>query len=282
MTIEEVKANQELMTALIADQDFTSKVKDNLTQSGFKFFTDAELATLSKSQIDAAVKANHELVESGVFEVSGIEKPANTKSDAYAKLVAKQLKEEKTALEQQLAELTQNKNPKPKDKVAEEIENQEIATLKTQIEALQKVNQETERRAFNSQISAEITGLDLILPKAIEAQFKAEYTLIEHDGKKVWKNNEDGTFLLNAETAAPMSVSDIIKKSYPDAFKKEETKKTGLDISKDKSFDTSSKSDYTVSEAIDMLSKKGITRSDANYQKLLEQMTANNPMFKKK
>lgn len=282
MTIEEIKANQELMTTILADQEITSKVKDNLVQSGFKVLTDTELATLSKQQIDQAVRQNHELVEAGVFEASGIEKPANTKSDAYAKLVAQQLKQQNIELQQKLAELQEKQeNPKPKDKVAEQIENQEIATLKQQIEALQKVNQETEQKAFNAQISAEITSLDLILPKAIEAQFKVEHTLVEHEGRKIWKDNETGQFMLNNESAAPMSVSDIIKQKYTDAFKKEQEKRPGLDISRDKNVSQDSKNDYTVSEAILLLAKRGITKTDSQYQGLLKQMTANSPEFKK-
>lgn len=279
MTVEEIKANQDLMTSLIADEEIATKVKDNLMQSGFKILTESDIATISKEQIDEAVRINHELVERSIFEASGIKKPVNTKSNEYAKMVAEQLRSKNAELQQELEKL--KGNPKPKDKVADELENQEIATLRQQIEALQKINEEKSRNEFNLKVQNEINSLELIMPKATTALFNSEFEFVEADGKKAWRNKETGQFMLNNESAAPMTVAEIIKASYPDAIKKEQDKRTGLDISKDKNISVDAKNDYTVAQAIDLLSKKGITKTNPEYQTLLKQMTANSPEFKK-
>lgn len=282
MTVEEIKANQDLMTSLLADPEVTQKVTDSLKNSGVRLISsDDELQTLAKPLIDGAVRTNHELVESLVFELTGIEKPKNTKSTDYAKL----------AISQKLDELKQlkgqsNQNP-PKNKVAAEIENQQIATLQTEIEQLKQVNAQAQRQAFEATLSTEINSLDLVMPKATQALFKSEFEQVEYEGKKVWKNLETGAFMLSKENAAPMSVADIIKTSYPDAFKKEQVKKTGLGLDTNQDIINDVKNDYTVEEAMDLLAKRGITQYQRDpktgeliYDKLLQQMTAGS--FKKK
>lgn len=282
MTVEEIKANQDLMTSLLADPEVTQKVTDSLKNSGVRLISsDDELQTLAKPLIDGAVRTNHELVESLVFELTGIEKPKNTKSTDYAKLAISQKLDELKQLKEQ-----SNQNP-PKNKVAAEIENQQIATLQTEIEQLKQVNAQAQRQAFEATLSTEINSLDLVMPKATQALFKSEFEQVEYEGKKVWKNLETGAFMLSKENAAPMSVADIIKTSYPDAFKKEQVKKTGLGLDTNQDIINDVKNDYTVEEAMDLLAKRGITQYQRDpktgeliYDKLLQQMTAGS--FKKK
>lgn len=282
MTVEEIKANQDLMTSLLADPGVTQKVTDSLKNSGVRLISsDDELQTLAKPLIDGAVRTNHELVESLVFELTGIEKPKNTKSTDYAKLAISQKLDELKQLKEQL-----NQNP-PKNKVAAEIENQQIATLQTEIEQLKQVNAQAQRQAFEATLSTEINSLELVMPKATQALFKSEFEQVEYEGKRVWKNLETGAFMLSKENAAPMSVADIIKTSYPDAFKKEQVKKTGLGLDTNQDIINDVKNDYTVEEAMDLLAKRGITQYQRDpttgeliYDKLLQQMTAGS--FKKK
>lgn len=282
MTKEEIIANQDLMTSLLADQEVTQKVIDNLKGNGVRIISsDDELQTLAKPLIDGAVRTNHELVETLIFELTGIEKPKNTKSTDYAKLaISQKLKELKQLKEQS------NQNP-PKNKVAEEIENQQMTVLKQEIEQLKQVNAQAQRQAFEATLATEINSLDLVMPKATQALFKSEFEQVEYEGKKVWKNIETGAFMLSKENAAPMAVSDIIKTTYPDAFKKESVKKTGLGLENNQDIVNDVKTDYTVEDAMEILAKRGITQYDRDpktgdliYEKLLQQMTAST--FKKK
>lgn len=282
MTIEEIKANTDLMTSLLADPDVTQKVTDNLKGNGMRIISsDDELQILAKPLIDGAVRTNHELVESLIFELTGIEKPKNTKSTDYAKLAISQKIEELKEIKEQ------SKQSPPKNKVAAEIENQQITTLQQEIEQLKQVNAQAQKQAFEATLSTEINSLDLMMPKATQALFKSEFEQVDYEGKKVWKNTETGDFMLNKETASPMAVADIIKANYPDAFKKEQTKKTGLGLENSQDIINDVKTDYKVEEAMDILAKRGITQYDRDpktgdliYDKLLQQMTAG--MFKKK
>lgn len=293
MTKEEIIANQDLMTSLLADQEVTQKVIDNLKGNGMRIISsDDELDALTKSHaqelIDKGTRINHEIVEKAIFEASGIPKPPNTKAPIYAQLVFQELAEKKKDLEQQLQQLKEqsNQNP-PKNKVAAEIENQQITVLQQEIEQLKQVNAQAQRQAFEATLATEINSLDLVMPKATQALFKSEFEQVEYEGKKVWKNIETGAFMLSKENAAPMAVSDIIKTTYPDAFKKEAVKKTGLGLESNQDIINDVKTDYTVQEAMEILAKRGITQYDRDsktgdliYDKLLQQMTAST--FKKK
>ncbi len=282
MTPEEIKANPDLMTSLLADHEVTQKITDNLKANGMRIISsDDELQTLAKPLIDGAVRTNHELVESLIFELTGIEKPKNTKSTDYAKLAINQKLDELKQLKEQ-----SNQNP-PKSKVAAEIENQQIVALQSKIEQLEQVNAQAQKQAFEATLSTEINSLDLVMPKATQALFKSEFEQVEYEGKKVWKNIETGAFMLSKENAAPMAVADIIKATYPDAFKKEQVKKTGLGLENNQDIINDVKTDYKVEEAMEILAKRGITQYDRDpktgdliYDKLLQQMTATT--FKKK
>jgi hypothetical protein len=273
MTVDEIKANPELMTALLADSDITTKVRDGLKTSGLNILTEKELA----DKIGEVTRGNHEAFETTIKELTGVEKPSNTKSFEYAKLAFSKKVETLTN------ELEALKKQKPGNHVAEEIKNQQITELQEKLTKLEAERATEKKQAFESGISNEIGKIELEIPASfIEARFKAEHQYVEHEGKMVWKNIATGKFQVSTEKGGePLSVAEIVKATYPEALKKTPEKKSGLGLKDEAKKDfTVDRQDYTYEEAEAKLNQLGITDQDLDAdgspkrEKLLRQMTA--------
>lgn len=272
-SIDEIKADEVLMTALMADADIAEKVRDGLRASGLNMMTEKEL----NDRIGEAVRMTHEAFEGTIKDLTGIEKPLNTKSIDYAKMAY-------TAKVEALTKEIENlKKPNHKNPVTDPIENQQIADLQLELKALKEERAQEKLQIFEAGISAEIGKIEMEIPSSyIEARFKAEHEYVEQEGRMFWKNKTTGKLQASAEKAGePLTITEIIKTTYPEVLKMPFEKKSGLGLKDEARKDfTVDRQGYTYEEAEALLNKMGITDSDRDEagnpkrEKLLRQMTA--------
>lgn len=238
MTKEEIQKGLETNPELKKDlvELVETEAIDHLKTKGHVIRTkDEETAFLTnyeKEKIDPRVEELYSGIDKDIHASTGIPKNTNEKTYDYLKRVITPLTTEVKDLREKL-KIGLDKN-------GDELSKQQIRALEQKLEAKEKEvtnltelkNKEVSELKQNFTINEALIGKKIAVPASvpddkkaayikqkrdfINAQFKANNTAVEVDGKIVYKQGE--TIRLNSKTQKPMTAEEIIEEDFQFEF----------------------------------------------------------------